>query len=283
MVQASVVVVVYNEEQYIERCLRSLLDQSFSCFELIVVDDGSEDRTAEIIRQFKDPRIIYLLNPSRQGIAFSRNIGIKSSTSEHVFFIDADCVSNKYWLQEGMRIFLSQDCLGVEGRTCYETAWTSVSDRIVENIKGQAYNTCNIGYKKSILKDVGLFNESYRLVSEDTDLAIKVLKKGKIVFLPDMLVIHLQKFLTPLKCIEDARRVFSKIRYIKDTQDFSACRFRILYPAHLLYIIFPFLLLLRFRLKNLKEIITLFILYVSYIIERFMIWSGAIKERIFLI
>lgn len=283
MSQASVVIVAYNEEPYIERCLRAVLAQSFSQFELIIIDDGSTDHTASVIKKINDRRIIYQLNAKRSGIAHSRNIGLKLCTTPYVFFTDADCMPAKHWLEEGLSILKGGDWQGVVGRTSYETAYTSISDRIIENIRPGAYPTCNVAYRHDALKKAGFFNEEYRRVSEDTDIARKILKFGKIAFAQDMIVFHQQKVLTPRRCFEDALRVFSKIKYIKNTGDFEACRLRVVYPAHFLYIVFPPLLLLRHRFKNWRDILLVFPLYLSYIFERFFIWIAAIKERIFLL
>ena len=264
--KVSVVVVVYNEAWYIEWCIKAVLEQTYPAFELIIIDDCSTDRTRDIVKSFSDGRIAYFQNGTRKGIAYSRNQGIQHSTTEYVFFVDADCVPIKYWLEEGVRAFEQKSCLGVEGRTSYETAQTSLADRIIENTRGGAYNTCNIGYVKSALLDAGRFNEDYKWVSEDTDLARKILLRGSIEFLPSMVVFHSQKKLTPGRCFEEARRVFSKVKYIKNTGDLRACCGRIMYPAHLCYLFFPPLLLLRYRFKNLQEIFLLFVIYISYIV-----------------
>lgn len=281
--KVSVVVVVFNEEQYMQRCVESILTQSYSSFELIIVDDCSTDCTAEIINEIKDSRICYTRNSERRGIAHSRNVGIQKSSTEHIFFMDADCVSTKYWLQEGVEAFEGGDCLGVEGKTCYETAWASIVDKIIENTKGGAYNTCNIGYCKQVLEDVGMFNEEYKFVSEDTDLARKVLKKGVIYFLPDMLVFHLRKKQAMAGFFQIAFRVFSKVKYIKNTGDHRACFWRIMYPAHLAFILFPPLLIFRYRIATFKEVLLLPIIYLSYVFERTLIWVAAVREGIFLL
>lgn len=282
-IKLSVVVVAFDEEKYIENCIKGIIFQSHSLFELIIVDDCSKDNTEKIIKNIDDSRILYTRNYQRKGIAASRNIGIKKATSEYIFFTDADCYPEKYWLSEGLKILKENDCLAVEGRTCYETAFTSLSDRIIENIYGGSFLTCNIGYRKNILCEVGYFNEEYKYVSEDTDLAIKVLKRGKIIFSPDMLVFHQQKKQSVVKYFKDAFRVVSKVKYIKNTHDFRACPMRIIYPAHLAYILFPPLLIFRYRIINLKELFLLPILYSSYVFERILAWLTVIREGIFII
>jgi len=281
--KVSVIVVAFNEEICINRCIQSILQQEYNSFELIIIDDCSSDETQEIVKRIKDERIIYIRNKNRKGIAFSRNLGIKKSSADYIFFTDADCMPTKDWLKEGVEAFERKDCVGVEGRTCYETSRTSLTDMIIENIKGGAYITCNIGYRKKVLEEVGFFNEDYKLVSEDTDLAKKVLKKGSIEFSPQMLVFHQRKTQTPKGYFQYALRALYKVKYIKNTGDRRACPFRVMYPAHLIYILVPPLLILRYRIRNLKEFFLLIVLYVSYIFERVIIWIAAFKERIFLV
>lgn len=283
IIKVSIVVAVFNEKFYIERCVKAILGQCHTSFELIIVDDGSTDGTAKIINEIKDQRIVYLRNDKRRGIAYSRNVGIHKAVTEYIFFTDADCMPTKYWLQEAIKVFEQKDCLGIEGKTCYETSRTSITDRIIENLRGGVYTTCNIAYRRKILEEVGYFNKRYELVSEDTDLARKVLSKGYIEFLPSMLVFHQQRKQTVKNYFQIAFRVFSKVKYINDTKDYSACFWKIMYPKHLIYILCPPLLFLGYRLTNLKELFLVPLIYLSYVFERVLIWIAAVKEGIFLL
>ena len=87
----SVIVPAYNAERFLGRALRSGLAQTYPHLELIVVDDGSADRTAEVIRSFTDARIRHLSQPNR-GQGAARNLGIRASTGRYVTFLDADDV-----------------------------------------------------------------------------------------------------------------------------------------------------------------------------------------------
>lgn len=143
--------------------------------------------------------------------------------------------------------------------------------------------TCNMAYRKNALAKAGYFNEEYKLLSEDTDLAQKVLKNGRIEFLPSMLVFHQRKKQTIKKYFRNAFRVFSIIKYIKDTKDYRACLGRIMYFPHLVLILCPPLMALRYRFISLKDIFILPIVYASYVFERILIWIAAAKEGIFLL
>lgn len=87
----SVIVPVYNVEEYLPRCLDSILNQSFTAFELILVDDGSEDSCAGIIDEFasRDPRIRVLHQPN-SGVSTARNAGLRGARGSYISFIDPD-------------------------------------------------------------------------------------------------------------------------------------------------------------------------------------------------
>ena len=85
----TIVVPVYNVERYIAETIRSILAQSYPHFEVILVNDGSQDRSVEICRQFDDPRI-KILHQENQGPAAARNLGIRHAQGEYVAFLDGD-------------------------------------------------------------------------------------------------------------------------------------------------------------------------------------------------
>lgn len=91
MPKVSVIVPVYNTEKYLPRCIDSILAQTFIDFELIIVNDGSEDNSGKICDNYalKDSRII-VIHKENEGVSIARNIGVKSSTGKYITFIDSD-------------------------------------------------------------------------------------------------------------------------------------------------------------------------------------------------
>lgn len=87
----SIIIPSFNEEKHISRCLDSVLNQTFTDFEVLCVDDGSTDKTYEIIEAYskKDSRIIPLKNPDK-GVSSARNFGIDNSSGEYIGFVDSD-------------------------------------------------------------------------------------------------------------------------------------------------------------------------------------------------
>lgn len=88
----SVIIPVYNLENYIERCIKSVLIQTFKNFEVICVDDKSQDRTVEIIEKIAktDSRVKLLRQPKNSGPAMARSYGCRESKGSYIFFLDGD-------------------------------------------------------------------------------------------------------------------------------------------------------------------------------------------------
>ena len=89
----SIVMPVYNCERYIQQAIDSILNQTYDDFELIIVDDGSTDKTSEIIQNVRDKRICLVKNTKNRGIIASLNNGIKLSTGKYIARMDADDIS----------------------------------------------------------------------------------------------------------------------------------------------------------------------------------------------
>lgn len=86
----SVLIPAYNCEKTIRRAIQSVLQQTFRDFELIIVDDGSQDGTAEVIKTIVDPRIKYVRHPQNSGEAEARNTAVRSASGRYVAFLDSD-------------------------------------------------------------------------------------------------------------------------------------------------------------------------------------------------
>ncbi|HWP59933.1 MAG TPA: glycosyltransferase [Candidatus Acidoferrales bacterium] len=91
--KVSVLMPVYNGERYVREALESVLAQSFGDFEFIIVDDGSTDRTDEILEQYRDPRIVRLRQPANLGIVAALNRGLEAARGELIARHDADDIA----------------------------------------------------------------------------------------------------------------------------------------------------------------------------------------------
>jgi len=95
MKKVSVILPIYNVEQYIAEAINSVLAQTYTNFELLAIDDGSTDRSIEICQQFTDPRI-KIIHQRNRGLAGARNTGIRHAQGEYLAFLDSDDL----WLPE---------------------------------------------------------------------------------------------------------------------------------------------------------------------------------------
>lgn len=92
----SVIIPVYNKEEYLDDCLKSLVNQVYRNIEIIIINDGSKDNSNSVIKKYasKDSRIKYF-SQDNKGVAFTRNRGLSIATGEYVFFLDADDLLEK--------------------------------------------------------------------------------------------------------------------------------------------------------------------------------------------
>ena len=280
----SIVITVKNECRYIKNCLDALFKQSYQDFEIIIIDNGSTDGTGEIVNLSKDNRVRYFYEPSRCGIAALRNLGIKKTMGEYVFFTDGDCMPSKHWLEEGLRILETGEYVGVEGKTYYESQRIStISDYNTHQFIAGGFATCNVAYTQKILEKVGYFDPFFKYGHEDRDLAFRVMKFGKIYFSEDMLVSHQKKKLSIKSLFNRAKRAENMVYFIKKHGRYARVYKNILYPKNLLVILCPPLLILGTCYSTFYDLIFGFLEYIYLIYERALIWKAAIKYRIFVI
>ncbi|MBO4245338.1 MAG: glycosyltransferase family 2 protein [Bacilli bacterium] len=85
----SVIINVYNGEDYLKKCLDSIINQTYQNLEIIIVNDGSTDNTLKIINSYQDKRI-KVITTKNQGLSLSRNVGIDAATGNYLYFVDVD-------------------------------------------------------------------------------------------------------------------------------------------------------------------------------------------------
>lgn len=106
---------VYNRENLIKFSVESILNQTFTDFEFIIVNDGSTDKTAEIIKNFNDKRIKLIHNEKNSGIVFSRNRGIENATGEFVAMFDSDDIAYPTKNEEQINFLEQNPSFGMVG------------------------------------------------------------------------------------------------------------------------------------------------------------------------
>ena len=103
----SIIMPVYNKAEYVEKCLQSILEQDYTHYELIIVNDGSTDGSADIIRRLADQRIKLISTPN-QGVSSARNGGMAEAHGDFLLFVDADDYLSPHYLSHIMQMSLAQ-------------------------------------------------------------------------------------------------------------------------------------------------------------------------------
>ena len=100
MKSVSIIVPIYNAQIYLEKCISSILSQSYKDFELILVDDGSKDESGKICDKWqkKDERIV-VIHQENQGVSSARNEGLKRASGTFITFADADDIMKQNYLE----------------------------------------------------------------------------------------------------------------------------------------------------------------------------------------
>lgn len=113
--KVSVLISVYNSDDYVRQAIDSILAQTYTDFEFVVVDDASTDRTLEILRSYRDPRIVLVKNEQNLGLARSLNQGIQISRGEYIARQDADDLSHPQRLAKQVSFLDAHPEVGVVG------------------------------------------------------------------------------------------------------------------------------------------------------------------------
>ena len=174
----SVIIPTHNQEKFIGRCIRSLLAQSLSKenFEIIVIDDGSTDRTSYALEIFNgDIKIIK--NKKNKGLPYALNLGIKSSRSPFIVRVDSDDFVNAEFLKQLLLYIESNNYM--DAIAC-DYLLVDDGGNVIER-KNCLKNpiACGIIFRIEHLIDIGLYDETF-LLHEERDLRFRFTKKYKI-------------------------------------------------------------------------------------------------------
>jgi O-antigen biosynthesis protein len=200
--RVSVVVCSYNAERTMEACLASLEKLHYPDYEVVVVNDGSTDRTLEIAQRFPYCRII---SQENKGLSVARNVGAEAATGEIVAYTDSDCVADPDWLTYlvakmetaqlvacgGPNFPPPEDSLVPAAVAVSPGGPTHVllSDDVAEHIAG-----CNMAFRRDVLLRLGGFDPVYRAAGDDVDICWRFQDEGYTIgFSPAAVVWHFRR------------------------------------------------------------------------------------------
>lgn len=198
----SVVICAYNAERTMRPCLESLRKLEYPNYEVIIVDDGSRDRTAEISMDFPEFRLIRQPN---KGLSVARNVGLHAARGEIIAYTDSDCVVDPHWLTLAVRAMGEKgfDGCGGPNYAPHEEGWVEAccaaspgapshvltADDIAEHLAG-----CNMIYTKAALLKVGGFDPQFTSAGDDVDVCWRILDAGmRLGYCPAAFVWHFRR------------------------------------------------------------------------------------------
>jgi len=198
MAAVSVIIPTFNRAHKIARAVASVFYQTFTDYEILVVDDGSVDTTPEVLMQFRS-RIEWITHSKNLGVSAARNTGIRRSRSPLIAFLDSD----DYWLPDKLAAqvsFFSKHPQATASQT--EELWIRRGARVnpmkkhfkpsgdifEPSLKLCVVSPSAVVVKRSLLEEVGLFDEEFP-VCEDYDLWLRISWKYPIWLIPESLVI----------------------------------------------------------------------------------------------
>lgn len=202
----SVIIPAYNAEKTIGKCIEALLKQSYKKpYEIVIVDDGSVDRTKDIVKKYGGKfgkGKLKLIEQKHKGPAAARNLGAKRAKGSIILFTDSDCTADKNWISEMINPFKrNRKIAGVQGR--YKTEQKSLTARFAQAEIEERYmrmiergvdsiGTYAAAYRKGIFLKMGGFDRRFPIASgEDFDLSYRIKDKGFLLtFNPNAVVYH---------------------------------------------------------------------------------------------
>ena len=197
----TVAIPAYNAEKYLSPLLSAVFEQTRVPDEVMVIDDGSRDRTRRIARR-SDVKLI--VHNENRGLASARNSALQHSGGDIIVFFDADSIPDPQNVERMLKAYRYPEVAGVGGQEFFQNASNKI-DLWRNHFWRQTHGSNQIdsawmlmglcsSYRKDALAKVGGFDETYRTNGEDVDMGIRLSKLGyRLVYLPEVGVHHIRK------------------------------------------------------------------------------------------
>ncbi len=211
-IKVSVIIVNWNGKQHLEECLDSLSKQTFKAFESILVDNGSSDGSVEFIeKNFPAVKIVKL--DKNEGFCRGNNIGLQHARGEYIALLNNDTLLDIHWLEELLRAMTEHSHVDICASCIVNYFFRDILDAA-----GDGFDLCGSGYKigegmpvskfqkeryvfgacagaalykRSMIDEIGFFDERFFAVGEDLDLSFRALMAGyKCLYVPGAIVYH---------------------------------------------------------------------------------------------
>jgi glycosyltransferase involved in cell wall biosynthesis len=185
----SVVIPLFNKEKYIQNAIVSIQNQTYTNFELIIIDDGSTDNSAEKVKPYLSEKIKLIAHDKNKGLSAARNTGIQKATSDYITFLDADDTwlptyleAIKYLIENfseaqivatNMQYVYPKKTVAIDNALSnYPNEYRGYLNFFKENIKQGLYCINTVCFHKTVFDKVGYFDEKITF-SEEIDFYIR--------------------------------------------------------------------------------------------------------------
>lgn len=198
----SVVICAFNAERTMRPCLESLRRLEYPTYEVIIVDDGSRDRTADIAMDFPEFRLIRQPN---KGLSEARNVGMHAAAGEIVAYADSDCVVDPDWLTLMIRATIEGgfDGCGGPNYAPHEDGWVEACVAaspgapchvLLDDDRAEHLAGCNMAYRKAALLQIGGFDPRFTAAGDDVDICWRMMGAGfTLGYCPSAFVWHFRR------------------------------------------------------------------------------------------
>ncbi|SRX54770.1 glycosyltransferase family A protein [Aequorivita sp. CIP111184] len=222
----SVVIPVFNKEKYIAETIKSVLNQTFSNFEVVILNDGSTDNSEAEILKFKDPRIRYF-SRENSGASAARNFAIQQAETEYIALMDADDYWYPFYLEEQNRllndfpeesVFATATEIKRNGKIFsnnYSIKTFGKDSVLVDYFEASQLDSVLLSIstvlKKDVFENVGWYDPKIKS-GEDTDLYVRIGIKYKVVFSPKVCATYMVR----------KNSLFQSVKKLEEKANFEA-------------------------------------------------------------
>jgi len=277
----SIIVPIYNVEKYLRQCIESIVNQTYKNIEIILIDDGSQDKCANIVDEYanKDERIV-VIHKKNGGLADARNAGLRIATGEYIMFVDADDILVSTSSEVLLKKMEEENADYVIGNyiNCYENGrlWASPIFSIdkyktfkldIKDYKDSFYimssTVCNKMFKNKFIKSLNLEFEVGIPAEDAIFTTYCFINSKKVYYIPDIIFYYRQRksgTSISTNCNEDYFKGISKaykLIYENFKRNNEIGFYRFFYAKSMTYILYKFidseLLKEEQRIKVLKE------------------------------
>ncbi len=205
MIKLSIIVPIYNTSKYLRRCIDSILAQTFTDFELILINDGSTDNSLEILRNYEvqDSRIV-VIDKVNEGVAAARNQGIEIAKGEYIMFSDSDDYVDRDWIKKLYTMIKENTCgfVNCSYKKCWQDGKVNVirltSDSTIVTLSkdnyfclyknGYSHSLWNKIYSSKIIRDNSIRFDNSVYNGEDVLFNIEYFRCcDSIIYIPEAL------------------------------------------------------------------------------------------------